>query len=105
MRLSPKEIQCLLNVFSKNLVAFSYQVFLFGSRTDDQKKGGDIDLLLVVSESDFLNIKLKKSLLKFDLEEACGDQRVDLTIATKKSLDEDTFLRSLQDELVELTSL
>lgn len=104
MRLSSKETQAILNVFAKNLDGSFYQVFLFGSRADDQKKGGDIDLLLVVPESDFVSAKQKKSYLKFDLEEACGDQRVDLTITTVKSLNEDVFLSSIKDELIEIRS-
>ena len=94
--------KAILKVFAKNLDGSSYQVFLFGSRTDDQKKGGDIDLLLVVPESDFASAKQKKSLLKFDLEEACGDQRVDLTIATDQSLNDDMFLSSIKNDLIEI---
>lgn len=58
------------------------QVFLFGSRVDDLKKGGDIDLLIISSRltsSD--KIKIKALLFK-RLEE----QKIDITIAadTKK---------------------
>lgn len=53
------------------------QIFLFGSRADDMKKGGDIDLLIISSlltSSD--KIKIKASLFK-KLEE----QKIDITIA------------------------
>lgn len=43
MRLSAQEIAAL----KKALVSVSYQqAYLFGSRTDDAARGGDIDLLL-----------------------------------------------------------
>ena len=58
------------------------EIFLFGSRADDSKKGGDIDLLILSSSltpSD--KIKIKAFLFKV-LEE----QKIDITIAadTKK---------------------
>lgn len=42
MRLSEKEKQALKEVF-KN---FEGEIYIFGSRTDNTKKGGDIDILL-----------------------------------------------------------
>ena len=48
MRLRSNEIQGILKV-SKRIVPES-TVFLYGSRTDDKKKGGDIDLLFVVPD-------------------------------------------------------
>jgi predicted nucleotidyltransferase len=53
------------------------KIFLFGSRADDTKKGGDIDLLILsssISSSD--KIKIKAALFK-RLEE----QKIDITIA------------------------
>ena len=44
MRLSRKEIEIILNVAQK-IYGTSVKVYLFGSRTDDSKKGGDIDQL------------------------------------------------------------
>ena len=45
MRLSRKEIEVILNVAQK-IYGTSVKVYLFGSRTDDSKKGGDIDQML-----------------------------------------------------------
>lgn len=42
MRLSEKEKQALKEVFKD----FEGEIYIFGSRTDNTKKGGDIDILL-----------------------------------------------------------
>ncbi len=50
MRVLKQEI----NIIKNNILKFDKeaQVYLFGSRVDDNKKGGDIDILIV---SDIIN--------------------------------------------------
>ncbi len=57
------------------------KIVLFGSRADDTKKGGDIDLL-VLSEKLTFDDKLK-ILNKLYLE--LGEQKIDLVLAKNKS--------------------
>ena len=102
MRISLKERAAILETLKAEMGAIKYKVFLFGSRADDSKKGGDIDLLLEVDEQDYLGVLANKSALKFELEAATGDQRVDLTIATSKTLNSDPFLKSIQTNLVRI---
>ena len=45
MRLSKKEIQIILRV-AKEKYGEGVEVYLFGSRLNDEKKGGDINLLV-----------------------------------------------------------
>lgn len=65
MRLSEKEIKVIKDVVTKFLN--EYKIY-FGSRLDDSKKGGDIDLFIVSKDIDSerkLKIKAKlKALLK-----------------------------------------
>lgn len=74
MRLSSNEILALKNSF-KNIFK-SGKIYLFGSRVDDNKKGGDIDLLIVSENVD------KKALRKFRLEffKEFGEQKLDIVV-------------------------
>ena len=95
MRLKAQDVQKILSVLKIELKDFHYQIFLFGSRLDDNKRGGDIDLLLLVDQSDFETIHAKKAFLKFELEDALGDQRIDLTLTTHKKMAADVFIQSI----------
>ncbi len=53
------------------------KVYLFGSRTDDNKKGGDIDLLIISNKIDFI----EKLQLKICIKEKIGDQKLDIIIS------------------------
>jgi predicted nucleotidyltransferase len=57
------------------------RVYLFGSRVDDTKKGGDIDLLIM---SDKLNSDDKRT-IKIKLYELLGEQKIDLVLAADDS--------------------
>lgn len=75
MRLQPKEIQSILQV-ARQIYGEKVKVYLFGSRLDDTKRGGDIDLL-VRSEG------IKKGVLArirmiAQLKYLLGDQKIDI---------------------------
>jgi predicted nucleotidyltransferase len=74
MRLSNKYIEVIkkyFNEFFKN-----GEVYLFGSRVDDDKKGGDIDLYLIVEEHSNLFEKKIKFLSRIKKE--LGEQKIDI---------------------------
>ncbi|HMS64390.1 MAG TPA: nucleotidyltransferase domain-containing protein [Ignavibacteria bacterium] len=55
------------------------KVYLFGSRVDDSKKGGDIDLIVsseIISKEDVIKIKLK-------IFEQLDEQKIDILISDK----------------------
>jgi len=63
MRLSKKEIDVIRDVIYHH--AKDAQIYLFGSRLDDEKRGGDIDLYIVSTQRSY-ETKLKiKSKLKY----------------------------------------
>ena len=51
-------------------------VMLFGSRLDDQQRGGDIDLLIRSRKIDFT----KRLRLKLALMDALGAQKIDIAV-------------------------
>ncbi len=59
-------------------------VYLFGSRVDDSKKGGDIDLYIEPEVKDGL---LKKKLrMLAELHKILGEQKIDIVIKRSESL-------------------
>jgi uncharacterized protein len=79
MRLSPDEIKAI----KETIQSFDSKakIWLYGSRIDDHKRGGDIDLLIfsqILNFSDKLKIKSR-------LYEKIGEQKIDLLIAKDES--------------------
>ena len=52
------------------------KIYLFGSRTDDTKKGGDIDIFIL---SAILNNTTKRQ-IKLKLYDQLGEQKIDIII-------------------------
>ncbi len=79
MRLSKSEIKTI-----KKIIAWydnTAEIHLFGSRVDDNKRGGDIDLLIFSNKLRFKeNLKIKAK-----LKELLGDQKIDIIIAKDRS--------------------
>jgi predicted nucleotidyltransferase len=60
------------------------KIYLFGSRVDDSKKGGDIDLYLCPTE-EFKDMRAKKIEFLMKLDEYIGEQKIDVVIAKDKN--------------------
>ena len=75
MRLSKRVIDILKNATQKSFGEVN--IYLFGSRTDDNKKGGDIDLAIDthLSKQDF---RKKKSLFLAMLTRVNFDYKIDI---------------------------
>ena len=74
MRLTSHEQQTIRQTISR--YDPRARILLFGSRVDDQKRGGDIDLLVITQTlgfSDKLNILA-------DLHQQLGEQKIDLLL-------------------------
>jgi predicted nucleotidyltransferase len=59
-------------------------IYLFGSRLDDNKKGGDIDLYLEINEPPTIDKKLK---FLAKLKKLLGEQKIDLVFNEDSSRD------------------
>lgn len=82
MRLN-KEVCAFIKNTAKTYFGSNAKVYLFGSRTDDTKKGGDIDLYIETDiTTGILNRKLK---MLGALQKVLGDQKIDIVINNFKS--------------------
>lgn len=79
MRLNDIERQAILHAISVRDP--QADVYLFGSRVDDNAKGGDIDLLVLSKEISF---KEKIDIL-VDLTLSLGERKIDLVVAPDTS--------------------
>lgn len=78
MRLMSNEKDCIVKAVRKNFTAVS-AVLLFGSRTDDTKRGGDIDVLV---ETDEAQIFAKKIQTITDIQLKLGEQKIDIVVTS-----------------------
>ena len=74
MRLNDKYIMTIKNSFQE--VFREGEIYLFGSRVDDSKRGGDIDLYLVVKDKSDLFRKKLRFLAK--IKKILGEQKIDV---------------------------
>jgi len=75
MRISNNERRCIVDSVARH-IADNAKVWLFGSRCDDNKYGGDIDLYI---ESDKIDDPFMARIhFKIALEDALGFQKFDL---------------------------
>lgn len=75
MRLS-NEYRSVIKTETLTIFGDHAQVFLFGSRVFDNKKGGDIDLYIVADNHD--NLFEKKLLFLARLKRQLGEQKIDV---------------------------
>jgi predicted nucleotidyltransferase len=78
MRLS-SQYQLVIKQYFKEIFN-SGEIYLFGLRVDDTKKGGDIDLYLVLKEKhDLFNKKIK---FLSRIKRKIGEQKIDVVFNT-----------------------
>ncbi len=75
----------------QNIITFSStaQIYLFGSRVNDNERGGDIDLLIITNDN-IDKIKLLATLKKF-----MGDQKIDIIISPPQNAVSDPFITTI----------
>ena len=79
MRLSKDEVEFIKNTINSILKS---EIYIFGSRLDDNKKGGDLDIYLIPKEKEDLSYKV--GLIRMILEERLLIP-VDIVIAKDKN--------------------
>ncbi len=96
MRLKKQEIEAIKNV-TKAIFGDNAIIRLFGSRTDDSQKGGDIDLFIycnrMISRSEQYQLKIK---FLVQLKKIIGDQKIDVLIDAE--LRPKSFFQAIKNE-------
>ena len=78
MRITSFERQ-IIKLHVKKHFGMNADVYLFGSRADNNRKGGDIDLYITTDMPASEIIRRKINLL-VDLEKSIGEQKIDVVI-------------------------
>ncbi|MBI4653445.1 MAG: nucleotidyltransferase domain-containing protein [Nitrospirae bacterium] len=95
MRISREQIDFLKNEILA--IVPDAVVYLFGSRADDKKRGGDIDIMVLSNRK----IRWKeKATIRWHYFEKFGEQKLDIISSTFK--EEDTFKQIALHEGVRL---
>jgi predicted nucleotidyltransferase len=85
MRLSTKEITIIKQVVTSILGSEGVQVILFGSRVDDDAKGGDIDLLIETTVEQVSRVSIANRIAA-NLQVQLGDQRIDVLLVDPNTI-------------------
>jgi hypothetical protein len=106
MRLTQQQSTGIVNALKSSVRAVPVQLYLYGSRVNDNLKGGDIDLLLVTSVvADAVYLNTIKHHLLAAIKKNIGDQKIDLTIVANTELKQDPFLKMILPTAVLLYQL
>jgi predicted nucleotidyltransferase len=102
MRISKEQVQ----VFIKCIESFGvhhFELYLFGSRAKDNKKGGDIDLIVIASNEYIQRLQSIKPLLLAKIKLQSSDEKTDFTFLSEDKKSTDVFFNSIPtDELIRL---
>jgi predicted nucleotidyltransferase len=88
MRITTVEKQILVEAVKK--ADADAELWIFGSRTDDSKKGGDIDIAILSPKID----RMKKIQIRRDILDRIGEQKIDIVISRDGS---EPFFRLAQE--------
>lgn len=78
MRLTEEQVKAIHDT-AEEMFGADARVYLFGSRVDDKRRGGDIDLLVEVTH-DLDNIASATARFTAKLQRRLGDRRIDVLL-------------------------
>jgi len=100
MRITDKAVVAFKNAIHATFPGES-KVFLFGSRLDDHKRGGDIDLM-VVSDQQRAVLETSKIAAITKIHMTLGEQKIDLIVTNDPERDPRPVVREAMRHGVEL---
>ncbi len=102
MRMTSHERNVIIQVLSQ-YVSGDAELRLFGSRVDDDAKGGDIDLLLIVADNQLRDtFAYNKPEILSQVKAEIGEQKIDLVITTLEKIQESAFLQMIYPQSLSL---
>ena len=95
-----KEVQIIKNAVHRHF-GMNSAVFLFGSRTDDDKRGGDVDLLIEseLNDEDAFRARIE---VMTDIQLRMGDQKIDIVVTKPGEKDERAVVINARNEGIAL---
>lgn len=100
MRLNQFEIESI-HMLAKKHFGHETTVFLFGSRMDDQQRGGDIDLFIQNNKEEYLTLQAKVNYLA-ELKRKIGDRKIDVVFDNENTRQKKNFYRSVNKHKIEI---
>jgi predicted nucleotidyltransferase len=79
MRLTPEQVT-IIKKAGADTFGDTARIWLFGSRVDDHKRGGDIDLLIETEETDVRRIVKTELAFMVKLQMQLGEQKIDVLV-------------------------
>ena len=92
LRITENERNIIKNTIKEKIN--NSEIYLFGSRIDDNKKGGDIDLLVVTDEKVSLETKLE-ILAKLEINGI--NRKIDLILKTPETEEQNIIKTALEE--------
>ena len=103
MRLRSDFLTQIISALNPFFMKKGARLFLFGSRTKDHLKGGDIDLALIIEDKGVHQILMgNKHKLMSALHQALGERKVDLRLVLEGTERADPFLKVILPGAIEL---
>ena len=103
MRITPHDVDQIIQIFSSFIELQHATLYLYGSRVHDELKGGDIDLLLLTEQPFLANqLREKKHYILANLKNQIGDQKIDLMISDLDTANTDPFYQMILPKAIRL---
>ena len=102
MRLTEHEQQNIVASIGKFVGQHLATLYLYGSRTDDALKGGDIDLVLVTDRPTEKLLQPQKYAMLVAIKEKLGERRIDLSVISSEQIPNDPFWKNVLPQAVKL---
>lgn len=89
MRLSEEQVKVIINAVTSHFDNRAH-IYLFGSRLNDQLRGGDIDLFIDLPDVDYDLVRHTCQAIA-EIQMALGEQKIDLIVRHPRSPDQAIF--------------